>query len=226
MIEILSTWTKSIGLAVVSVSILEMMLPNNKTKKYIKMIMGVFVVFSIISPIIENKEKFKIEEFDIETYSEVEMTSQNIDQTSMDQRIQGLYTQELEKDIKKKIEEKGYEVTKCRVTMQTTGNKEEREIKKIKISIKKIKKEETKEQSNKEDKNLENTLVTQIQKIKEVDKVNTSVKINNKEEQEQTELKENQDNNADTKVLKSDIQNIKKFLIEEYGVSEKCLEIS
>ena len=32
--------------------------------------------------------------------------------------------------------------------------------------------------------------------------------------------------NKDTKVKKIDIQNIKKFLIEEYGVNEKCLEIN
>ena len=30
----------------------------------------------------------------------------------------------------------------------------------------------------------------------------------------------------DKKVTKADVQNIKKFLIEEYGVSEKCLKIN
>lgn len=38
-----------------------------------------------------------------------------------------------------------------------------------------------------------------------------------------TSEKETEEN---TKVKKSDIQNIKKFLIEEYGVNEKCLEIN
>ena len=39
-----------------------------------------------------------------------------------------------------------------------------------------------------------------------------------------------EENNSDIdntkKISQSDIQNIKKFLIEEYGVSEKCLEIN
>ena len=35
MIEFLSSWAKGIGLAIVVVSILEMLLPNNKIKKYI-----------------------------------------------------------------------------------------------------------------------------------------------------------------------------------------------
>ena len=43
-----------------------------------------------------------------------------------------------------------------------------------------------------------------------------------------------EDNNTDNnikeennkKVTRADIQNVKKFLIEEYGVSEKCLKIN
>ena len=34
MIEFISSWAKSLGLAIVIVSILEMLLPNNKNKKY------------------------------------------------------------------------------------------------------------------------------------------------------------------------------------------------
>ena len=36
MIDFLSSWVKNLGLTIVIVSILEMLLPNNKTKKYIK----------------------------------------------------------------------------------------------------------------------------------------------------------------------------------------------
>ena len=35
MIEILSSWAKGLGITIVIVSIFEMLLPNNKTKKYI-----------------------------------------------------------------------------------------------------------------------------------------------------------------------------------------------
>ena len=38
MIEFLSAWAKSIGLAIIIISILEMLLPNNKTKKYVRMV--------------------------------------------------------------------------------------------------------------------------------------------------------------------------------------------
>ena len=50
MIEILSSWAKGLGITIVIVSIFEMLLPNNRTKKYIRMVLGVYVIFNIVSP--------------------------------------------------------------------------------------------------------------------------------------------------------------------------------
>ena len=63
MINFMSTWVKNLSLALIIVSILEMLLPNNKTKKYVKMIMGLYILFSIISPFIDNKDKFNLNEY-------------------------------------------------------------------------------------------------------------------------------------------------------------------
>lgn len=56
MIEILSSWAKGLGITIVIVSIFEMLLPNNRTKKYIRMVLGVYVIFNIVSPLIKNKD--------------------------------------------------------------------------------------------------------------------------------------------------------------------------
>ena len=73
MIEFISTWAKSLGVTIILVSIIEMLLPNNKTKKYIRVILGIFVLFNIISPFIKNKEQLNIIEeinsADLEKYS-------------------------------------------------------------------------------------------------------------------------------------------------------------
>lgn len=206
MIEFMSSWVKGLGLAIVIVSILEMLLPNNKTKKYIRMVMGVYVLFTIISPFIGKQENININDINFENYLSMQ-TSTTLDQSSMDERIQELYIQELEKDITKKLKEKGYEATTCKVKAKISDNEEDTGISKIKVKVQKLKEEQ---QEKKEANSLENQVVTQIQKVKPVD-------ITTKEE--------NTDN-EDTKVNKSDIQNIKKFLIEEYGVNEKCLEIN
>lgn len=219
MIKFLSSWAKSLGLTIVIISILEMLLPNNKTKKYIRMVMGIYVIFTMISPLIDNKEMFNVNNMNLEEYTTVQTTSTTVDQTSMDRRIQELYIEELEKDITKKIQEKGYLVATCKVNAKISDNEDETKINKIKLKIEKIEDEESKTEEsnidiNKED-SIENKIVTQIQKIKPID-----ISINN----EKVETKNNTETKA--KIGNADIQNIKKFLIEEYGVSEKCLEIN
>lgn len=206
MIEILSSWAKGLGITIVIVSIFEMLLPNNNTKKYIRIVLGVFVIFNIIAPLIKNKEIFNLDNIDLEQYQTVETGAVN--QTSMNERIKVLYAEELEKDITKKVKEKGYSVEKCKVNVQISDNEEDTKINKIKLVIKKDK------EKIQEKENTENKIITEIQKIKKVD---TQVQTNKTDENKET---------VSEKIDKAEIQNIKKFLIEEYGVNEKCLEIN
>ena len=113
MIEFLSSWAKGLGLAIVIVSILEMLLPNNKTKKYIRTVMGIYIIFTIISPFIKNKDMLNLNNINLEEYGTSQASSvTKVDQTSMNERIEELYIDELQKDITKKLKEKGYEVTR------------------------------------------------------------------------------------------------------------------
>ena len=112
MVNFLSSWVKNLCLALIVVSILEMLLPNNKTKKYIKMVMGLYVLFSIIAPFVENKDELKV---DVENlYGQYKVQTSEVtdktDQTSMDNRLNELYKQKLEKDIIQKVNDGGYEV--------------------------------------------------------------------------------------------------------------------
>lgn len=141
MIEFMSSWVKGLGLAIVIVSILEMLLPNNKSKKYIRMIMGIYVLFTIISPFIKEQEIFNIDNINLEEYMTTQTSSTTLDQSSMDERIKELYVQELEKDITKKLKEKGYEVTSCKVKAEISDKEEETQITKIKIKAQKSQEE-------------------------------------------------------------------------------------
>lgn len=71
MIDFLSTWAEKIALSVIVISILEMLIPNNKMKKYIRVVMGIFILFNIISPLIEEKDLINMNnlDLDIETFS-------------------------------------------------------------------------------------------------------------------------------------------------------------
>lgn len=208
MIEFFSSWAKGIGVTVVIISIIEMLLPNNNSKKYIRMVLGIYLIFNIVSPVIKNKDILNVNNINLNETT-ISTSSEEVDQTSMNKRIKKLYEQELEKDIIKKLNEKGYEVKACSVTTQVSTNEnEETKINKIKISI-----DKTNDTNKTEEKNTESKIVTEIQKIKKIDTNIGEAKHEN----------EKQDNKN---IDKSDIQNIKKFLIDEYGVNENCLEIS
>ncbi len=205
MIEFLSSWAKGLGLTIVVVSILEMILPNNKTKKYIRMVMGVYILFTIISPFIKNKQTIDVSNFEIEKYNNYVSTSEKTTQTSMDKRIEELYIDKLEKDISKKVKEQGYDILNCEVEAKLNDSEENSEISKIKLQVKK-------NESNKvNDKlTLENKVVEEIQKIRPIN----------------TNIVEIEKSNKSEKITNEDKQKIKKFLMEEYGVKEKCLEIN
>ena len=167
MVKFFSSWVKTLGLAIVIVSILEMLLPNNKTKKYIRMVMGIYILFTIISPFISNKEIFNFDNFDLNDYVS-EQTSTTVNQTSMKERIQELYIQELEKDITKKLEEKGYKVNECTVKAKISDKVEETEISKIKVKV-----EKSEEKAEKTEEDLENKIVARSPKNKASRYVNT-----------------------------------------------------
>ena len=213
MIAFLSSWVKNLCLAVIIISILEMLLPNNKTKKYIKTVMGLYILFSIISPFIENSDKLKFDIMDVDSFIENSNSvynSEKIDQSSMDIRLNQMYKEELEKDIINKLKEKGYEVEKCKVDAEVSQNKNDSGIRKITVKIKqKIEKSEEEKQKQ----SIEEKLLTEIQKIQKVD-----IKVSEKEQEEE----EKQESN----ITKTDIDIIKRFLIQEYEVNEKCLKIS
>lgn len=218
MIEFLSSWAKSLGLAIIVISILEMLLPNNKTKKYVRMVFGLYIIFNIVSPFIKNKDILDVSSYDMNEYVGDYTTNQTQEeQNSVDSQIEEIYIRELEKDITRKVEKLGYQVTTCNVYATLSSENEENYIEEIVLTVEKNEQQENDQQGNETEQTetIEDKLVKEIQKIKPV---NTTIGQINKTEKEQDESKQNINN--------SDIQKIKKFLKEEYGVEETCLKIN
>ena len=110
MINFLSSWVKSLSLSLILVSILEMVLPNNKTKKYVKMVMGLYILFSIVAPFVENNDKLNsfsvqaVDSYISDNGEEVNKKYANKKaQESMDNRLTQIYKEQLQNDISKKI---------------------------------------------------------------------------------------------------------------------------
>ncbi len=138
MISFIRSWAEQVIVAVIIASIIEMILPENKNKKYIKMIIGMYILFNIISPVIKNNNYFNFEEFNIEKYASTTSSGVEVNQESMDKRLEQLYIEELEKDLKNKVKEKGYNVTSCKIDAVLNENSSNKGINKIKLKISKL----------------------------------------------------------------------------------------
>ncbi|MFQ9263894.1 MAG: stage III sporulation protein AF [Clostridia bacterium] len=221
MINFLSSWVKNLCLALIVVSILEMLLPNNKTKKYVKMVMGLYILFSIIEPFIENSNelKFNVEDLYNQYSVETSAESENVNQKSMDSRLDELYKQKLENDIVQKLDEEGYVVEDCDVKAHISSNDTGIELITIKIKEKKDNSNENDENQSNEKMNIEEKIVNEIQKIQKVE-------INVSKNQDNSSDESTQSEQQNKNITKTDIKIVKQFLIKEYGVSEKCLRIN
>ena len=205
MIACFSEWAKNLTLAVVIVSLFEMLLPNNKTKKYIKVVMGLYILFNIISPFVKKDFSFELENV-IENSKSKTVSTEEVNQTSMDTRLKQICKEELEKDITKKVEEQGYVVENCNFYIKI---EEETNIEKITLKVKKLNEEIKKEEKQKQN-DVQQKLVKEVQKIKKV----------------QIGESKQENKNVDENLSAQDKSNIKNFLIKEYEVNEKCLKIN
>ena len=136
MIKFLSSWVEQIAIALIIVTIFEMIIPNGNLKKYIKIVLGMYIIFVIISPIVNNKKidlnNFKIDKY-VSNFNNKEATSNY----SMDKRLQELYLEELKKNISIQVEQNGYEVSKCKIDADLKPNSSDSGIKKIDLELKK-----------------------------------------------------------------------------------------
>lgn len=208
MIDYFSEWAQNLTLAIVIVSLFEMLLPNNKTKKYIKVVMGLYILFNIISPFVKNDFSIQLENI-VENSKSQTTSTEAVDQTSMDTRLKQICKEELEKDIKQKIEGQGYIVESCKVDIKI---EEQTDIEKITLKVKKENKTNEEKENKKEEQEKQNDiqqkLVKEVQKIKKV------------------QIGETKKNSNEQNLSTQDISNIKNFLTKEYEVNEKCLKIN
>lgn len=142
----ISGWIQGIIIAVIIGTIIEMFLPDGNCKKYVKVVIGVYILFSIVSPVITKVtgNEFRVSDiYDINTYIEVSTKSsqENIENSQQNQ-IKQVYITNLKNDMKQKIQEKGYSVKSLTLEI---SNDEQYTLKKIFAQVTKRKNEENNE---------------------------------------------------------------------------------
>lgn len=138
MINFLSEWIEKIAIAVIIASFFEIILPSGNIKKYIKMILSIYIVFNIISPFVNSNVLPNLNNFSLESYAkdlEVE-TNSNINQQSMDLRLKDLYNEQIEINIKNKVSQMGFVTERCQVDANFEQNSSNAGINRIDLILK------------------------------------------------------------------------------------------
>lgn len=201
----LNVWLQGIVVAVIVATILELLMPSGNNKKYIKVVLGVYIIFNIIAPIVNNltKEDMELKSIiNIEQYSKgidsYNMFSNNIDiNKSNNESIKQIYISRLKSDMIAKLDAKGYLVKDIDIKIDDSENYN---IEKIEVYLK---------QENKQEKR------SNVNEIEDVEvKVN---KISIDDNEKNVEIQSN--------ISKKEADEIKKYLSNIYDVSEDKIKV-
>ena len=199
MVSFISSWARQMILAVLIAIILEMiLLDKSKTTKYIKTVIGIYVMYVIISPGLNllNGKNVDFSNIDYEEYITSTNTYKKMEEScekTEDINMKEIYELRIKQDIENKLREKGYIVSN--IKLETEMNIESENygiIKKIEIKISKRNKEESEGNSN------------EI----EIDRIDISIS-------EETDKAEKKD----------DYIELKEFISQEYGIELESIII-
>lgn len=112
MIEIIRDWCEGIIIAIIISLIIELLVPEGNNKKYVKVIIGIYIVFVVINPLL------KFLDYDFNFYEIFDIQTQET-YSKMDNNIKDIYIVGIEENIKTEIEELGYIVNNVEVKVDS-----------------------------------------------------------------------------------------------------------
>ena len=204
----LNTWLQGIIVAVVIATIIDMIMPNGNSRKYVKVVLGIYVVFNIIAPIVN---KFAGKDLKVSSLTNIEdafkemdtynTSSSNINiSKSNEENIKQIYIANLKQDIKAKLEGKNYDIERVNITLE---NSENYELKEIEVYI----------NGKKEKKDNNNVSINQIEKI--------NIQVERNEENVKNDEKP-----QFNKIPESKQKEIKQYLSGIYEINEENIHIN
>lgn len=201
MIKFINSWAQGIILAVIIATIIEIIIPEGNNKKYVKTVIGLYILFTIIYPLITkiSNNKFNFDSIIAKTSKEVSMYDSKVaNSIETNTYIENTYKNNLKEKIKEKIEEKGYTVLDFNLYIETQNEETYGQINSIVLKLQKASKEQ-------------NT----IKGVNKIEEININIK-NNKTENIKKEKE----------LTDSEIKSIKEYLNNMYSIEEERIHIN
>ena len=215
-----------------------MILPEGNSKKYIKVVIGIYVLFTIISPVITKVSGKEIKVPDIldlnEYIQEAQESSkvQNQIEIENEGNIMDIYVNGIKEDMKSKIEGKGYIVNNIEISIADYETYAIQEVV-LDVENKEVNNMYTEDRANGQiDQNINSTSETgikEIEKIDEVDKIKVDISEQNENSNNNNIDKNIEENNIDREKNKLNItqkQELKKYISSVYEINENNITIN
>lgn len=199
MIKFINSWAQGIILAVIIATIIEIILPEGKNKKYVKTVIGVYILFTIIYPLINKFTKTNINTLIENTTKQMSTYQENNSlKIDTDKYIESTYKKKIEEDIRKRANEKNLNITSLNVYIET---EDENRYGMLNSLVMKVEKNETSKKNN------------DVNQIKEVN-ISKDVQSN--------EIIENKDKT----VTEKEINEFKEYINTTYYLEKEKIHIN
>lgn len=137
MIEFLVSWAEQLIIALIIIIMLEMIIPNSSYRKYIKIILGIFILYVIFNPLMKNKiNNFNIEQElkkQTQTVNKIQNPTNSINYNT---QIENVYKQKFKENLSISLNEKRYRLDN--INFDVNYNKEKIETNKLELRISKL----------------------------------------------------------------------------------------
>ena len=218
MIEWLNEWAQGIIVAVIIATIIELILPKGNSKKYVKVIVGIYILFTIISPVIAKVKGNELnvnEILDTKKFEkELEKSNSKISEkleSNNSRNIKDIYVSNLTTDIKNKLKEKGYNVVSSSINVKDDKNYT---IEEINLDVNKIENEQADNQENEQE---------AVNKIESINIEKVKIRVDTDNTIDNTEESKIINKNALTEEQKHEI---KEYLSTTYNIDIKNIILS
>lgn len=199
MIKFINSWAQGIILAVIIATIIEIILPEGKNKKYVKTVIGVYILFTIIYPLINKFTKTNINTLIENTTKQMSTYQENNSlKIDTDKYIESTYKKKIEEDIRKRANEKNLNTTSLNVYIET---EDENRYGMLNSLVMKVEKNETSKKNN------------DVNQIKEI---NISKNVQNNEIIE----------NKDKTVTEKEVNEFKEYINATYYLEKEKIHIN
>lgn len=221
-----------------------MILPEGNSKKYIKVVIGVYVLFTIVSPVITKVSGKEIKVSDIldlnEYIEEMQETSkmQNYIEIENEGNIMNIYVNGIKEDMKAKIEAKGYIVNNIEIGItdyetysiqEVILDVENKEVSNIQSSNEKKSTDNSNIQTDPNKDTINENEIERIEKVDEIDKVKIEVlneNGNNNSNNTNESVEESSSDREKNELNITQKQELKQYISSVYEINENNITIN